>query len=102
MDQQSLFAKFYQALTWNGILFATNRMSKIIVTLVVFANLSTLDFATWANVFSLVFIVRLWIDFGFSRSLPRYCPEFSHNTKIKNAQYLQVRKWETPWGKPKT
>ena len=52
-----------------------------IVTILLFKALSTQDFSIWANIYSAIFLTLLWLDFGFKKSLPRYCPQFILGTK---------------------
>lgn len=68
----TLFAKFDNSIAWNGLLFFINKLSKYIISLVLFSRLTTADFSAWANVFGISFILALWLDFGFRRSIPLY------------------------------
>lgn len=73
---------FEKAIKWNAIFFAIQKTSSTILTLIIFAKLSTQDFNIWANIFCTIYLALLWLDFGFRKSLPLYGPYFSSDTKL--------------------
>ncbi len=77
MTTETLYRKFNEALVWNGALYFFSTASKFLVSLLLYRTLTTQDFAIWANLLSIVFLLALWLDFGFSRSLPQYAPQFA-------------------------
>ena len=83
IEISKLYNKFNEALTWNSVLFIINKVSKTILTILLYNRLTSLDFSLWANIYSIIFIVLLWGNFGFSRSLPQYCLVFSKNGMTK-------------------
>ncbi len=83
MTPTTLYKKFDEALYWNGTLFFVNKISKTLISFLLFRTLTPIEFSTWANVFSIVFILVLWADFGFSRSVPQYALEFAKNHQAK-------------------
>lgn len=80
MNNDTLFAQFYQGINWNAISYITYKITATFFTFLLYARLNTHDFSTWANINALVFIVLLWTDFGFRKSIARFSPEFSKNT----------------------
>ncbi len=83
MTTQALYRKFNDALAWNGALYFISTCSKFWVSILLYRTLSTYDFIIWANLLSLVFLLALWLDFGFSRSLPQYAPQFAKCPQAK-------------------
>lgn len=84
MDLKTLYPKFTTALHWNGFLIVATRINKILLSCILFSKTTWCDFSAWANCYSLIFILLLWLDFGFSRSIPRFSVLFIENYKIKN------------------
>lgn len=74
-----LAKKFQQGINWNAFFYAFYKISSTILTFALFHYLNTKDFSTWANINSIIFLTLLWIDCGFRKSIPRYCPEFAKN-----------------------
>jgi len=79
MNKKKLYEKFNQAINWNLFLYAIKKSLFFLLSIVLFKNLTTRDFSAWANINCAIFLLLLWIDFGFRKSLPRYCPEFAKN-----------------------
>lgn len=84
MDLKTLYPKFTTALHWNGFLIVATRINKIVLSCILFSKTTWSDFSAWANCYSLIFILLLWLDFGFSRSIPRFSVLFIESYKIKN------------------
>jgi len=76
MNTHELFSKFSQGLNWNALLYTTYKLLFTLLSFMLFNTLTTIDFSCWANVNSTVFLLLLWLDFGFRKSVPRYSPEF--------------------------
>src|SRR5581483_10932205 len=55
--------------------------------IVLYRSLSVADFSTWANITSIIFLMLLWIDCGFRKSIPRFCPEFSRD-KLLHKRFI--------------
>lgn len=88
MKDAILYAKLDRALRWNSILFIVNKLCKTTASFLLFSKLSTADFSVWANIFSIVFVLALWLDFGMRKSLPLFCPLFAKNKAAKR-QFIQ-------------
>src|SRR3989304_6763703 len=67
---------FNTGIFWNAILYTFEKGSYWLISIILFSKLSSHDFSIWANVNSIVYLVLLWADFGFRKSLPRYLPFF--------------------------
>lgn len=74
-----LFTQFQHSVNWNAFFYTTYKMASTLLTLFLYRHLTTKDFSVWANMNSMIFLILLWIDCGFRKSIPRYCPEFAGN-----------------------
>ncbi len=89
MNTHDLFSKFSQGLNWNALLYTTYKLLFTLLSFLLFNRLTTADFSCWANVNSIVFLLLLWLDFGFRKSVPRYSPEFL-NDKQANKKFVRT------------
>lgn len=78
---KQLQGKFLNGLGWNGFFYFFYKILSTSLSFVLYTLLTTQDFSFWANINALTFLVLLWLDFGFRKSLPRYCPEFAHSPR---------------------
>jgi len=90
MNKTELFTKFSQALKWNGFLFLVAKINKTVISFFLFYKLTTSDFSIWANLYSVIFLLMLWTDLGFSRSLPQYCIIFAKNSLKKKSFITKI------------
>jgi len=81
MNTKQLQEKFSQGVNWNGFLFIIHKVLFFSLSLLLYNKLTIKDFSTWANINNIIFLFLLWIDFGFRKSLPRYCPAFAQNRR---------------------
>jgi len=81
MTTKQLYSKFTQGLKWNALFYVLRKSMSTILTVLLFRQLTAQDFNLWANLYSAIFLTLLWLDFGFRKSLPRYCPQFAKDTK---------------------
>lgn len=49
------------------------------LSFVLFKMLNTEEFSVWANSNACMYIILLWLDCGFRKSVPRFAPEFAQN-----------------------
>ena len=88
MNKNTLFLKFTSAIQWNSFFYVIYKIFYVTLSFTLYKVLSTSMFSTWATIQSIVFLLALWLDCGFKKSIPRYCPEFSKNKIIhKNFIY---------------
>lgn len=88
MTIKNLFTLFGQGVNWNALFYIVYKAASTVITVLLFKYLTSQDFSTWANINSIIFLTLLWLDFGFRKSIPRYCPEFAKN---KDAQKRFVK-----------
>lgn len=88
MSNQILARKFRQGITWNAILFLVHKLSYLLLSFFLFAQLDSASFSAWANLNSLVYLFLLWADMGLRKSLPRYLPTFANS---KTTFYAFIR-----------
>lgn len=74
MKKLELFSYFNAALGWNAAFYGFYKVSSTGLTIFLFKSLSPLWFSCWATGNSLIFLFLLWIDCGFKKSIPRFCP----------------------------
>jgi len=88
MNIQTITKKFNAGIRWNAFFFAIRKSLSTVVLILLYRRLPTNVFSIWANLYSALFLLLLWLDFGFKKSLPRFCPIFSKN---KNALKKFIR-----------
>ena len=81
MSLTQITKKFNQGIKWNAFFYTFRKGLSTIFTIILFKKLSMQNFAIWANINSFIFLILLWLDFGFRKSLPRFCPVFAKNKK---------------------
>lgn len=74
MNKNMLFSYFNTALGWNAAFYGFYKLTSAGLTLFLFHRLSSSWFSCWATGNSLIFLFVLWIDCGFKKSIPRFCP----------------------------
>jgi len=89
MNTRELFSKFSEGLNWNALLYTTYKLLFTLLSFMLFNTLTTTDFSCWANVNSTVFLLLLWLDFGFRKSVPRYSPEFAQDNQA-NKKFISA------------
>ncbi|MGE0206748.1 MAG: hypothetical protein AB7R69_02750 [Candidatus Babeliales bacterium] len=89
MKFNTLIDKFNAGIVWNAYLYAIHRACSSAVTLLLFYKVPTYYFAAWANSNSVIYLILLWVDAGFRKSIPRYCPVFLKN-KVTNKQFTKI------------
>jgi len=85
-----LYSSFMSSLRWNALLYFLYKILFTASSILLFTILSVNDFSVWANLNSLIFLFLLWLDFGFRKSIPRYCPEFKKSGSISSFLYYLV------------
>jgi len=80
---------------WNAFLFFINKSLYLSLSLLLYQNLSTNDFSLWANIQSSIFLLLLWLDCGFRKSLPRFAPEFANSTDGMNRFTRKILLFQT-------
>lgn len=79
MGPTNIYKKFSHGIMWNGIFYTFYKALSVMLSFTFYATLSTQQFGQWAGAKSLVYIIILWLDCGFKKSIPRYCPVFAKN-----------------------
>jgi hypothetical protein len=77
MQHTALFHRFTSALSWNAFLYIAHRILSTVFVFVLYRAVPTATFSTWATVLSVIFLLLLWLDFGFRKSIARYAPVFT-------------------------
>ena len=83
MNTALLAQSFSSAIRWNGIAHAITQLLFFLRTAILYATLSAQDFSLWAQSMSVMFLLLLWFDCGFRKSIPQPTTvshhTFSHN-----------------------
>ncbi len=74
MNKTALFSYFNTALRWNAAFYGFYKITSAGLTFFLFKFLPSSWFSCWATGNSLIFLFLLWIDCGFKKSIPRFCP----------------------------
>lgn len=69
--------RFSENINWNGFSYIISKVLATGLSFVLYKLLSTSDFSIWANTQSIIFLLLLWLDCGFRKSIPRFIPELS-------------------------
>ena len=85
---QYLFSRFSQAINWNAFSYATYKAVFTVRTLFLYQHFTTADFSCWANITSVLFLILLFADCGFSKSIPRFMPAYAQQ---KHSAYHFIR-----------
>ena len=78
---QRLYTQFDQGINWNAFLYVIQKLLTTLLSVILFYKLTPINFSIWANINSVIFLILLWIDFGFRKSIPCYIPEISKSPK---------------------
>ncbi|KKP35407.1 MAG: hypothetical protein UR26_C0005G0021 [candidate division TM6 bacterium GW2011_GWF2_32_72] len=79
MDSKQIISKFNQGVNWNAIVYIFHKTTSAIATILFFQYLAPQAFSAWSNINSIIFLLLLWTDFGFRKSIPLFLPHFAQN-----------------------
>lgn len=82
MSVKNIFSQFSSAIQWNSFFYIFYKFFNIALSFLLYHKLTEQLFSTWALVNSIVFLLLLWLDCGFKKSVPRYSPEFAQNKNL--------------------
>ena len=82
MNSMILLNKFSRGMVWNGIFYTIYKTLFLALSFTLYYKLSTDNFSTWGMINSSIFILLLWLNCGFKKSIPRYCPAFSKDKTV--------------------
>jgi hypothetical protein len=78
----ALTLKLNQGVNWNAFFYIIYKISFTALSLALYKNLTTHDYANWANLNSITYLILLWLDCGFRKSIPRFSPELAKNQRL--------------------
>jgi len=81
LTMRILSAKFNQGINWNAFSYVTYKLLSTALSFMLYRRLTEHDYATWANLNSIIYLVLLWLDCGLRKSIPRFAPEFAKNSR---------------------
>lgn len=82
MNISTLFDKFNKALFWNGLFYSIYKILFVTLSFTLYHKLSSDLFSLWALSNSILFLLLLWLDCGFKKSIARFCPAFAKNRTV--------------------
>ncbi len=74
------FRAFTTAIGWNALFYSVYKVCFVALTFVLYRQLPSAYFSQWATANSLIFLLLLWLNCGFKKSIPRFAPVFSKNS----------------------
>lgn len=76
---QSYSYYFSQAVWWNALLFVITRSAQLIGSYGVYYTADNQTFFWWSHSLALLFLILLWIDFGFKKSIALFAHQSKNN-----------------------
>lgn len=76
LKQRRLLSSFYTALGWNAFSYSVYKCCSMLLAFFLYKRMEQQDFTAWATLTSTTFLLLLFLDCGFRKSVPRYCPDF--------------------------
>ena len=73
------FRAFTMAIGWNALFYSIYKVCFVALTFFLYQILPSAYFSQWATANSFVFLLLLWLNCGFKKSIPRFAPLFSKN-----------------------
>lgn len=94
MNNSTIYDDFDKSINWNAYLYIIQKVLMVFCTSLFFKVLTPIEFSIWANISSVIFLLLLWIDFGFRKSVPCFIPEFSKD-KAAHINFTKlIIKWQ--------
>lgn len=94
MNNSTIYDDFDKSINWNAYLYIIQKVLMVFSTSLFFKVLTPIEFSIWANISSVVFLLLLWIDFGFRKSVPCFIPKFSKNKDAHIDFTKLIIKWQ--------
>jgi len=80
----SMLSAFNYACMWNAILYSVHKLISIVLLFFLYLKLSPQLFSSYCSIVSYIFLLLLWGDFGFRKSIACFLPEYEkHSISIK-------------------
>jgi hypothetical protein len=74
MTLKQLLDTFSWATNWNAFAYIIYKCTTTSITFFLYATLDQDTFSLYCNFNSLIFLMLLWLDLGFSKSIAAFCP----------------------------
>ncbi len=74
MHIDELYSRINTAISWNAFSYAVFKLTSTLLTFVLFKQLSTIDFAVWTGINSLIYLILVWADMGMRKTIPTFFP----------------------------
>ena len=90
MDSSRFFSAFTDAINWNAFVYIIYKMCFVSLTFILYSKLPSNYFSDWATANSFIFLLLLWLNCGFKKSIPRFAPLFSKNSLLHKKFVLSI------------
>ena len=78
-ETSRFFSAFTAAISWNALFYSIYKICFVALTFFLYRQLPSSYFSQWATANSIIFLLLLWLNCGFKKSIPRFAPVFSKN-----------------------
>jgi hypothetical protein len=88
--QTTYTSYFSHAVAWNALLFIVSRTSQVICSYGVYYLTNKLIFFQWSHSLALIYLILLWIDFGFKKSIAFFAQTLHEQNLLKTVLLVQL------------
>ena len=93
MHIDELYGRINTAINWNAFSYTVFKLTSTALTFVLFDTLSTLQFALWTGINSLVYLILVWTDCGMRKTIPAFFPQLAESSRKHLFIHLLVSIW---------
>lgn len=79
MNTQEMYIKFTQGFNWNAILYMVQKGTSTFTIMLLYNILHTNMFSLYGNINSITFLLLLWLDFGFHKTVPLFALKYAQS-----------------------
>lgn len=90
MDSSRFFTAFTDAINWNAFVYIVYKICFVSLTFILYSKLPASYFSDWATANSFIFLLLLWLNCGFKKSIPRFAPLFSKNRSLHKKFIISI------------
>lgn len=88
MNNQQLYSKISQGFNWNALLYIIHKGAATLVIMVLYTVLHTNMFSIYGNISSITFLLLLWLDFGFHKTVPLFALQYA---QTQTSMYIFIK-----------
>jgi hypothetical protein len=95
MTLKQLLATFSWATNWNAFAYIIYKCTSTCITFFLYATLDQATFSLFCNFNSIIFLLLLWLDLGFSKSIATFVPLYQSNATAFKSFIHQLLRYKT-------